>query len=375
MQKIKGLDTLRAFAVIFVLFEHMGSWFNQEVEPGKFVKAVLLPSGNMGVDLFFVLSGFLITSNLLNAKIQPDGAEPMHIIKNFFIRRALRIFPIYYLLVFVLFLINFDAIREVIWYCLTYTLNIHIYNTNAWCTFSHTWTLDIEEQFYLIWPWLVIFVPTRYFKLLTSIAIIIGVGSTYYTLGIEKKMGHFMMFNCLDAFGLGALYAGYTILGNQRKKFERWALVAALIAWGTIIYWNMLWYLNLHLYWGTLIYKFAYAMVGLGLIILVINNKNKILQKYLLENRLLNYIGRISYGIYLYHYIYMHKWFGAVGDYIHQLGIHHHRLAGWMDGIAPRFFIQVTIVMLLSALSYQLIELPFLSIKDKFFSLQKKQKQ
>ena len=158
MEKIKGLDTLRAFAVFFVIIQHFGVWFDYTSPSGKFITNVLIPDGGFGVNLFFVLSGFLITSILLKAKSAARDDQRLTLVKNFFIRRALRIFPIYYLLLFFLFFIDYPDIRHYFVYFVTYTSNILSWLTNSWNSFSHTWTLAVEEQFYLLWPWLIIFV-------------------------------------------------------------------------------------------------------------------------------------------------------------------------------------------------------------------------
>lgn len=119
MEKIKGLDTLRAFAVIFVIIAHFGVWFDGTSFSGKLLKNVLIPDGAFGVTLFFVLSGFLITSILLKDR-ESSGPKSL-LVRDFFARRALRIFPIYYLLIAILYLVNYPGIRASAWYDLTYT--------------------------------------------------------------------------------------------------------------------------------------------------------------------------------------------------------------------------------------------------------------
>src|SRR5580704_6957692 len=93
MKYIRGLDTLRAFAVIFVIIYHWGLPLPANEAVHRLQR--LIPDGRFGVDLFFVLSGFLITRILLTARRQADLPR-LSIIKNFIVRRSLRIFPIYY---------------------------------------------------------------------------------------------------------------------------------------------------------------------------------------------------------------------------------------------------------------------------------------
>src|SRR5690242_3161095 len=117
--------------------------------------------GVLGVDLFFVLSGFLITGLLLDAKGKP------HYFRNFYARRTVRIFPLYYLVLFLLLVVLPAVIavppalaharREQAWLW-TYTSNFYIASKASWALgyVSHFWSLAIEEHFYLLWP-LVVF--------------------------------------------------------------------------------------------------------------------------------------------------------------------------------------------------------------------------
>eukprot|EP01136_Pigoraptor_vietnamica_P044419 Opistho-1_new@21151 len=157
----EGLDVLRAFAVCFVIIAHWGpSKFRSEILTFIFQK--IIPDGLFGVDLFFVLSGFLITSILLNAKDNANGNR-MTIIKSFYIRRALRIFPIYYLLIAIVYLLNDQSVKDHLIYYLSYTSNFLTFKLRDWGSISHTWSLAVEEQFYLIWPWIIIFIPKKTF--------------------------------------------------------------------------------------------------------------------------------------------------------------------------------------------------------------------
>ena len=142
MKYIKGLDTLRAFAVIFVIIEHWSIPFDFEANSltQYWIKGII-PNGGFGVVLFFVLSGFLITSILLKSK--QEGSNKFLILKNFIIRRSLRIFPVYYLTIFVLILLKYPFIEDNLSYFLFYISNIQIYQAKAFNEFSHTWSLAV----------------------------------------------------------------------------------------------------------------------------------------------------------------------------------------------------------------------------------------
>ena len=148
---IKQLDGIRAIAVLLVIVSH---WF-----PGGFASRYVL--GSIGVDIFFVLSGFLITRILIAERLKfsaaPSTYSRLKSIKNFMVRRSLRIFPIYYLLLILLVLCANQFPNPVAqdwkWYFF-YLQNILFYINQGWPggKLSHLWSLAVEEQFYLFWP-------------------------------------------------------------------------------------------------------------------------------------------------------------------------------------------------------------------------------
>ena len=168
------LDALRAIAVFFVLLEH---WV-----PGTYWFKIF-PYGMAGVTLFFVLSGFLITRILLRSRIKSESLNQskLHSLKQFYIRRTLRIFPIYYITIFILLIFNINNIRQIFFWFLTYTSNIYFYLIQNWAgSLSHLWTLAVEEQFYIIWPFIILFIPKRF--LFRTIILIISTGPVFRTV-------------------------------------------------------------------------------------------------------------------------------------------------------------------------------------------------
>jgi len=366
LKHIKGLDTLRAFAVIMVIITHWGPLFDESMPVARFIQTFFVPDGAFGVTLFFVLSGFLITSILLKARPGNGNQNRFVTVKNFFFRRVLRIFPIYYLLIGFLYLINFGDVRANIWYSATYTLNMLCYRTNAWNSISHVWTLAIEEQFYLLWPWLIIFTGKKYLKYVFWGAIITGVVSTYFVEVVWGHMDPFLVINCFDAFGIGGFYAWAMANDRIRPKFEKTVNWLALICWIIYFYWKVCFYTHNPPQNGIFIGKTVVSIICLWLVMQVTNNKSVILRKYLWENRFFNYVGKISYGIYLYHSPFIPLLSPAYKAFLDRLAVQLPAISGMLTSWAFLYWTQLVILLGICTVSYYVIEKPILDLK-RFF--------
>ena len=146
---LRQLDSVRTIAVAMVIATHWipkatTFWFN----------------GGMGVKVFFVLSGFLITGILLDARGQADqsGVGRTAVLKNFYARRFLRIFPLFYATLALTFLLGVPTVRQFIWWLMFYLGNVLLALHGQWLSgIAHFWSLAVEEQFYLVWPVLILF--------------------------------------------------------------------------------------------------------------------------------------------------------------------------------------------------------------------------
>lgn len=229
------IDGLRAVAVLFVLVWH---WLPRT----SF--ANWLPNGQIGVDIFFVLSGYLITSILLKFR---DGMDRGHSFRSalghFYVRRVLRLFPLYYLVLCLVYLVpnvTGTAIRTAWpWYA-SFLQNIWMYRLGDWDGFlAPFWSLAVEEQYYLVWgatmlaaprAWLV---PLAFLAVAGAVAFRI-VGVTVTPAGaMDPFMWNILAPSCADALALGSIVALLTSpKTHDVQRFEtlvRHATIPALV--------------------------------------------------------------------------------------------------------------------------------------------------
>ncbi|MDQ3019865.1 MAG: acyltransferase [Bacteroidota bacterium] len=343
------LDSLRAFAVFFVLIEH---WLY------KFEWLKILPFGMIGVTLFFVLSGFLITQILISSRVNVEatGGKKIHSIKQFYIRRTLRIFPIYYITLFILYIFNVQNIREKFLWFLFYASNIYFYKINNWAgSLSHLWTLAVEEQFYIIWPFIILFIPKKY--LLKSIIGIIIFGPVFRTYlfilsGSSEWVSsfiHILTPACMDCFGLGALLAYYKVLENDRNILRsKPAFIFLIINIASVIILTFFEENAISIF----LFRFHISLICMFIIHKAITGFSGVTGK-ILENPVIMFLGRISYGLYLYH--------NFIPMIYSSLGL------PALHNIYVNFMLQMSILVIISMLSWYLIEKPINSLK-KYFS-------
>jgi peptidoglycan/LPS O-acetylase OafA/YrhL len=289
------LDGLRAFAVLSVLVAHFWQpgpfpWILRQVDPGF-----------LGVRLFFVLSGFLITRILIECRDHAEAAAANRLlmVRQFYGRRVLRIFPLYYFIVLVGILADVRPARDMWPWLVTYTSNFY---TALWqqnpAYFGHFWTLAVEEQFYLVWPWLVIFTPRRWLMVVVSVAV--GVAPVFRDVTLGRDAWGTLPWASLDTLGLGAMLA---ILMHQTtrpdvtyRRLQRLVLPIGLAG-----------YLALHALAErdgdrvlVAFHEIAYGGVCCWFVASVDQGLKGPAGRLLGWSPLV-YLGKISYGIYAYH--------------------------------------------------------------------------
>ena len=326
------LDTLRFLAFVGVFLFHADD------------KAFTY--GAMGVPLFFVLSGFLITRLL----VLNEGPSLGLSLSAFYARRTLRIFPLYYAVLCVLLLAG--TLPHAGWY-FTYLHNVYVFHEHAWTgNTQHFWSLCVEEQFYLLFPLLLLATrPRRRFLLLAgcvvgSVATRVGLYWYYpqaYSYALLPVAGEYLAWGCV---------AGLYDVAARDRRLPAGALVAVgvLVAGLTAL---------LHFGFafpsvaaGKTVYPTFHA-VGFALVILGAWRLEAGWLLAALSVRPVVYLGRISYGLYVYH----NFCYGVKG-----------RLVDWIPQLesipGPAFVLAATIG--LAMLSWHLFEYPINRLKSRF---------
>ncbi len=320
LQKFPELDGLRGLAILMVMAYHIfnaatGRLIDSQIFITSLNKIARL--GWAGVDIFFVLSGFLITSILLNTQNTP------HYFKNFYARRILRIPPLYFLvigviLIFLPLITPSDNVHEAqaSWpyflfslqnWLVIPSLKLGVYPTAA----NPLWSLAIEEQFYLIWPMLIFFISRRKLVFLT---IAILVGSLAFRLlfvqfaGMSRDTSYFLYFSSitrLDGFAVGALIATAYQSEQWKQIFARYSWLLLIVVLPVIaaimIYSRNTNPLKIDYYLNTWGYGLIALAAGAMLIILT-TGSNETIPRRFFRNEVLSFFGKYSYAMYLLHF-------------------------------------------------------------------------
>jgi peptidoglycan/LPS O-acetylase OafA/YrhL len=294
--KMPQLDALRAFAVLSVLFVHFVA------RPPRWL--AIVPWAACGVQLFFVLSGFLITGILLDSRSAVEaGASRLWMLRQFYARRFLRIFPLYYAVILAGWIIKLPGFTESLGWNLAYLTNLYIVLKAGWIgAASHLWTLSVEEQFYLVWPWIVLFLPKRW---LLPVFVGVGVFAVGYGMTIAGWFGPWlslMPFTSFDCFGAGALLALAQRRENEGDPRLRRILCGLGLCAGVPV---LILALQQHFPPQSVDGKLAVMHLAMTLLFtpLISGAASGFTGPLglLLDQEPVQYIGKISYGIYIYH--------------------------------------------------------------------------
>jgi peptidoglycan/LPS O-acetylase OafA/YrhL len=322
------LDGLRALAISGVLYSH---FFDQSS-----------PAGTLGVLLFFTLSGYLITGMLLEA-MEAGGLSLPH----FYMRRALRLWPAFYLALGTAVALDVEGMRSVVWWHAAYASNILFALRQDYVPWvaSAWWSLAAEEQFYLVWPVAVVLASRRALPWVCVAAI---VGSLAFTAAVQWAGGseqmNLLLPGVLDFLAGGALLAvARRYRPNLLRRLSALGLAAALAALALLA-------LGLQQEWWVR----PLALVAACAAVDAASTDSDWRLGRVLASRPATFIGRISYGIYLYHSF---VWWGLMQLTSSELATQR----GWFT-----LLVGSLLTVGLATLSWFAIELPFNRLKSRF---------
>ncbi len=322
------MDSLRAVAVFGVLVQH---WFNPA-----------LPLGAWGVRLFFVISGYLITCSLF--RLRESGASLRATSWEFFVKRSTRLFPAYYMLLFLWLLMSPQLRSDWYWYFF-YMTNFLLEVRQAWIPLTPSWSLAVEEQFYLVWFFIILLLSPIRWKFLVLLIALSPIARYFYS-DAGNSFGVYLPWSNFDALVIGACLCLMERNQRQLPSYAAWVVgvassflllvsltVGSDTPWAAAVLPLLVAFISGYLVWR--------SRVGFcGLVGRILNQPA------------LTYLGRISYGIYLYHML-----TDAIAANIAVKGS-----AAWQPFFQREtltgFAVHVGLTLILAAVSFRYMETP-----------------
>lgn len=364
MKRIPELDGLRGTAICMVVAHHYIFY--------KYATNLGPRWGWAGVDLFFVLSGFLITGILLKSEKNEEG------LGHFYMRRVMRLFPIYYLCLAIYFIASALAHSAVPWrFIATYVLYLQAIFPHSWLGIEHArmvywsnpgfsvmWSLSIEEFFYLIWAPLVFFVKGKdriLFPLLGTV-LLVEPFIRFFAYSNHAEELRQMFFARADSLAAGALIAvcmrsyGPQVLAFCQRSYTAMlssaGLLFAVALGGDLLYSSLPNHVSGDIperIYSALMYTVLWIAFSLILLLCVTHSGSSRWMPRVFRNRVLRYMGTISYCLYLIHYP------------LRQIMVTHF-------GRGPGILLGLVSSLLLASLSWKYFEGPIARWKEKRFA-------
>lgn len=343
-KQIPGLNGLRALSIFIVIFSHL----NIRNYHGQLVPGTQFLDGQFGVTIFFVLSGFLITTLLLNEESRLGEIS----LRDFYLKRIIRIFPVYFVLLAVYNILQLTHVlhfSSISWLtAITYTKD---FNWNTDWEMAHLWSLSVEEQFYLFWPLVFLFAGKRRVRFAFFVVILSPIcrmiGARYEHAGFDM----YSIFQRSDALMWGCIFAIYhsRILAfiQRMVSINRLMLLLPFVLLIAVDQFTQLNHIyNWHL--GMLIVPFGnltgtIACVLIATIIVITGHYSDTVPGKFLNTKVMNYIGTLSYSLYIWQQLF----------FSHKIGI----FSSWP--------LNIVMIFLAANVSYYFIEKPFLGLKNR----------
>jgi peptidoglycan/LPS O-acetylase OafA/YrhL len=333
----EGLDAWRGIAVLIVMFAHY------------FITTSIGQLGWVVVEMFFVLSGFLITGILLKAKQYPKT-----FFRYFYIRRALRIVPFYFLFLTAFYISIFVFKRDHLLHYYTENWGYYYSFLQNWLFsikglpaeyyLNHLWSLSVEEQFYILWPFIIFYIPEKYLlTFLVSFTILICAIRVILWFHYPYEIGIYYCntFTRIDSICLGCILATH---GGIKQKYlsKILQIICLVIIASAIVAYKNTFFTNP--FFATI----GYTIVAFYFFLLLDSYVKSKRASFIKRNWFFNNSGKISYSMYLIHMpIYL----------LIKAKIPNHLLA---------VFVSFVFTYLLSMVIYQYFELKFLNLKQYF---------
>jgi peptidoglycan/LPS O-acetylase OafA/YrhL len=345
------LDGLRCLAVGTVMIAHFSPTLSRYAD-----------WGSLGVRLFFVLSGFLITLALLRARDRHEpGATRPRALRQFFVRRIFRLWPLYFASLLAAYGLHVAGAESSLWWHLTFATNQYVFLHQHWPDLlSHFWTLAVEQQFYVVWPFVLLFLPRRYFSAALLVTLLAGPATRAalaWRPGADPRFDGVLLPCCLDFFALGAALAWW----RGRQCLDRIATASTLRA---LIFAGAIWIVlgaalkssgRLPVGWS--IYDGLIQGLTFAAVITHVLLHPASLAARGLRAPALVYLGQISYGIYIFH------------NFMHHLGpaVLRRTLGyNYFPNEVLHVLFLTTLSILVAAVSYHCFEEPLRKLGRRF---------
>lgn len=360
LEKFPAFDGFRGIGVVVVIFSHCPPVLESSIYNAIWHINQLSRVGYIALDIFFVMSGFFITRLLLRERAKTGRIS----FKDFYIRRALRIFPVYYLTVIAcLFIFTFTTADTIS--LLSYTFNFYHPLHPVPNPLEHTWSLSVEEQFYFFWPLLILLVPPLWLNRVTGVivpllAIASGLVMAVIFINHDPREAGDVVYMSLFTRMLSLSLGGWLALREfNNQPLRGWRCLALFL--GAIVVLtldrmgrNLGIITSQPVYWT--IALIAYAMVSVAFVATMVFDRGllKRIMTAILSLSILRWLGQMSYAMYVFHL-----------PVLFYLGINDAALNG---AKAPILMVAIAfaITLGLSILSLYLLETPMAKLKDSF---------
>jgi len=367
-KRIDELDGIRGIAILLVFAFHAfkrASYFT--TNPILDYIAKLTSIGWIGVDIFFVLSGFLITTILLGKRGEKDY------FKNFYARRVLRIFPLYYVMLGII-IFSMPAVEPGAQAHILEKLPFYLLYQQNWLMAAGdlppiyllvTWSLAIEEQFYLFWPFLIYFLQKRrlvianigiiLFSMLARIIVALVSNDPTNTLYIS----YYSTITRLDTLALGALIAViFKEFPLWQARLKKMALPALYVSTALVLIVVLL-PNSEELYNNVPVRLMGYTVLailgGASIVVSLTYSRSSLLRRFF-RNDMLRFFGKYSYALYLIHPLVLQIFLDLLWDA---------KFRGWQAYVVY-LVISFGLTVILSLLSWNLLEKRMLNLKKNF---------